>query len=814
MGCVATSGETEQLLVTSYAGHRSVINGAGIKCIGCLSSSETRPAVLLRNGEYTIVDNDEDGTRRVVNGPTLLYLGALETAGDVQRLPVLRKGQYCKVREQTSGNVRVENGPTVVQLGATDCILEGVKDNPILQDGQYCRVRDEASGSVRVEVGPAVVTFTDHEELLGQIARLPVLQDAEYCKVRNVRTGEITVEHGPALVMLGAHDEVVGGVKRSPLMRKSEYCVVKDLKTGKVRTVVGPCVCRLAAHEETVQQPKELPVLRLGEFVKVKNTENGMIRIEKGPAVVELGPHDQMLGEGVRQLLVLQRGEYCKVVDEHEGSVNCIYGPTVVDLGAHEEVSCDDAPTGVRKCPDLSGDEYLTVRNDSDGTMRNIVGPVMFSPGPFDVFGAPKKVINLSRTEYVRIRNAQGGIVVERGEQRLVPDPLDTVEAGVQQAINVDEHTAVLVRSNNTGKLELVTEHGLFFPEPQQIIVQKQQKIILEPYETVVCKDPSGMFSYASGDPGLPPEERGPGPNFFLPPHHQLLTQKWSIDLKKEGTQTVDVSRFDSRPSYMNYEFTCRTLDNVELVVDVYFFWRIIDVKAMVTSTADPPGDTCTHARSSIMQQISKIKLMDFLERFNEVVRAACLADPFYTERGIELLSAEVLKFECTSSETNQILREIIQETCDRLKRTERQRGENEVSMARLDGEIEEEKKRRELVEVRKSHLRVEARIEGEAEGTRIAAFLHKLSKYDNDEGGGFSMGPERAMEVFELLRRYEADARNSADKRKAVEALGQGTAQLYVLPDDVNLHFGTMQNPMKTQAITNYAGQDAGAAR
>merc|ERR1719478_1826401 len=103
---------------------------------------------------------------------------------------------------------------------------------------------------------------------------------------------------------------------------------------------------------------------------------------------------------------------------------------------------------------------------------------------------------------------------------------------------------------------------------------------------------------------------------------------------------------------------------------------------------------------------------MEFLERFNEVVRDACLGDSFYQERGIELLSAEVLKFECTSEETNKILRDIIQETCDRLKRTERQRGENEVAMTRLDGEIAEERRRQELVEVRKSHLRVEARIE------------------------------------------------------------------------------------------------------
>ena len=118
--------------------------------------------------------------------------------------------------------------------------------------------------------------------------------------------------------------------------------------------------------------------------------------------------------------------------------------------------------------------------------------------------------------------------------------------------------------------------------------------------------------------------------------------------------------------------------------------------------------------------------------------------------------------------------------------------------LTRIDGEIAEERRRQELVEVRKSHLRVEARIEGEAEGTRIAAFLQKLACYDNGDGEAFKMGPERAMAVFEMLRHLDAEQKRSADKRAAVEALGQGTAQLYVLPDDVNLHFGSFQNPMR----------------
>eukprot|EP00756_Hemistasia_phaeocysticola_P028548 Hpha_TRINITY_DN16179_c3_g6::TRINITY_DN16179_c3_g6_i1::g.7954::m.7954 len=775
MGCAASVGENEQLVITNFSGTTYTKNGPGLVWAGVCTSTEKRDAIMLSKGEYLKYLNEETGQMQIAEGPNVVFLGSRERVHCKRHFPVLKKGEFCRVRDEENGDVRVEHGPAVLKLGVYEATVGGVEQSPVLKEGQYVKVQDGSTGAIRVEYGPCVVD-------------------------------------------LGAHDTVVNGVGDSPVLQQAQYCIIRDEKTGDIRAVHGPCVVRLNEYEEVSQDVTPLPVLRKGEFVKIKNTEAGEMRVERGPAVVLLGVRDQVLG-GIRRTPVLQRGEYCRVENDIDGSIRVAHGPCEVMLDAHEELiqqqSGDDESqfgSGIRKCPDLSGDQYLIVRNDSEGTQRNVVGPLLFRPGPYDQFGEPKRLVNLARNEYVRIRNIEGGVRIERGEQRLIPDPLDVIDAGVEQAVEVDEHRAVLIRNVDTGKLELITEHGLYFPTPYQEVVKVQEKIVLEPFQSVVCKDQSGAFYYASGDTELPPEERGPGPNFFLPAYHKLYSQRWATDLRKEGTSFEDVWLFDTRPSYMNYEFTCRTLDNVELVIDVYFFWKIIDVRSMVTSTADPAGDTCTHARSCIMQQISRIKLMDFLERFNEIVREACLGDKFYAERGINLLSAEVLKFECTSKETNQILTEIIQETCDRLKRTERQRGENEVAMARLDGEIQEEKKRQELVEVKKSHLRVESRIEGEAEGTRIAAFISKLAKYDGD-GDTVQLGLDKAMDIYEMLRKYEADAKQNSEKRAAIEALGQGTAQLYVMPDDVNLHFGTLQNPMK-QAPPPPAGSAKNVAK
>lgn len=53
--------------------------------------------------------------------------------------------------------------------------------------------------------------------------------------------------------------------------------------------------------------------------------------------------------------------------------------------------------------------------------------------------------------------------------------------------------------------------------------------------------------------------------------------------------------------------------------------------------------------------------------------------DPFYAERGVNLISVEVLKFKCSNKDTDLTLQEIIKETADRLKKKEYQQGENEV---------------------------------------------------------------------------------------------------------------------------------------
>ena len=685
------------------------------------------------------------------------------------------------VLKSWGGVVSVENGPGRVTITPISQKLQRIRSAVVLERSETARISNPLDGNRYMLYGPGLFYLKAHEEIIDKLAT-PILQEGQFCTVYDEKTGKKQNIFGPAEVKLGSYESLDCDIKKCPTLKQSEYCKIKNLENGTVRVTCGPQVLTLTPLERVVGGVIPLPCLETGEYCKIGNSETGDTRIVIGPTVCELGPHDWVSRKPTK-LPVLQRGEYCKTQNQVDGSIRVVFGPCIVELGAYEEPTAEL----VQRCPDLSGEEYLTVRDESTGSLSNIVGPILFMPGPFDSFKKPKKIINLQKNEYIKVVDTEGNIRVERGERRVIPDPLDIVVGNKKfEAVNVDDHHAVLFRDTITAELNLVTAHGLFFPEAHQELKSVQKKIVLEKYQTVVVRDDCGRFYLASGDTDLPDDLRGPGPDFFIPPYHEVFTQSWSTDIRKEHATSEDVWLFDSRPSYMNYQFECRTMDNVDLVIEVTFFWSILDVTTLIENTADAPGDICTHARSMIMAKISAIKLMDFLANFNDVVKTACINSSFYTERGIDLRSAEVLRFQCANPETDRILGDIIKETCDRMKYKERQRGENEVALEKLAGEIEEERRRVELVEVKKSHLKIEAKIEGEAEGAKIGEFISKLSQTPIE---GSILGEGRAMEIWSLLQNYELQ--NATNK-----AIADGGGNMYLKATELNIASNTSHDP------------------
>merc|ERR1719456_976844 len=230
---------------------------------------------------------------------------------------------------------------------------------------------------------------------------------------------------------------------------------------------------------------------------------------------------------------------------------------------------------------------------------------------------------------------------------------------------------------------------------------------------------------------------------------------------------------FDSRPWYMDYEFVVRTSDNVELNLSMSFFWSLENIAYMIRNTDDAPGDICHHARSEIIQAVSKVTLKDFMENFNQIVHQTILEsnDTFYEERGSRIHSVEVRSFECLDKKIDRVLQEIIKESTDRINRLQLVASENEVAIEKMRGKIEEEKLKGQLIDVKNEHQRKEALIDGEAEAQRVAAFIKGLKDVASSE---------EAIAIFNEIR-----------KQEIMTSLAQSDAHLYFTPAECDLRLG-----------------------
>eukprot|EP00753_Platysulcus_tardus_P016296 PLAT5587.1.p2 GENE.PLAT5587.1~~PLAT5587.1.p2 ORF type:complete len:472 (+),score=252.61 PLAT5587.1:119-1534(+) len=408
--------------------------------------------------------------------------------------------------------------------------------------------------------------------------------------------------------------------------------------------------------------------------------------------------------------------------------------------------------------------EFVTLTHTVTGVMRNVQGPQLVFPLAYEQASHKRRAITLQAHEYVRFEDTTTGVIrVEVGEALVLPSPTEELlDGGKQQAVPVDDMQAVMVRELKTGQLRLVRKPQMWVPAPDEVLERVVKRVRLADHEACVIVDQEGRYDYRLGSGAE--DER----SFFLEPYTRLLELRWSL---RAGSEPDKLVRLDLRPMFMNYEFLSRTSDNVELILDVTFFWQVVNVPMMLRYTDDAPGDLCNHASSLILESVSRVSFDDFLSEFNTIVTNSILGveDPFYDERGISILNVEVRNIHCKEKSTERVLQAIIQENTNRLARIVKQDSENQVAMHKLKGRIEEEKTNGELLEIRHSHHRAEALMEGEAEADRVLAFLKGTRETIPDVAD--------RVRMFDLLRRVDA-----------MEALAHSDTHLFLTSDDVSL--------------------------
>jgi len=464
----------------------------------------------------------------------------------------------------------------------------------------------------------------------------------------------------------------------------------------------------------------------------------------------------------VQKATTLDPVEYQVVTNSLDGKKRVEVGPQLLFLRAYDELD-GEKKTAIS----LKATEFVRLLDCQTGQVRVEAGEQgKIIPGPYEKFvdkEGVRSAIALKCHEYVRIEDKQTGSTrVERGEQLVFLTGHEEIVGKVSKAVEIDEETAVLVRNKREGHQRLVTEQQVFVPSSDEEVIEVRKLIKLADHEACIVRGKDGTDRFLFGKN---PDERA----FFLPPYSEVVELAWSRGRRRERRDLI-LKKIDLRPTFMSFEFNCRTADNVELVLEGTFFWEVVDLQAMYQKTWDTTGDVCNHARSKFIERVSKATLQEFMRDFNKIAETVHKEDDdFYRSRGVLIHSLEVSGYRCAESSTAQILQQIIQETTNRMNRLQQQESENEWQLLQIKGDIEEERAKTELLSVQVENSNARAAMDGLAEATRVQSFLQGIANDVPDV--------EKRIALWNVLR-----------KKDALQEVCKNGARLYYTPNDVNL--------------------------
>jgi len=550
-----------------------------------------------------------------------------------------------------------------------------------------------------------------------------------------------------------------------------EYAVLKNLRLGSYRHAPGPTLLFRGAYE-TIEDIMPKIVLQKHQYMRLVDRMTGYERVVSGPQTLVPEPLETS-PNGTETAIVLGTSLAVLVFNKTSGIMRLATGGAFIPA-AYETVS------EIREATLISPRDFAIVKNEMEGTLRHVEGPELLQVGAYEKIIHVRPKLVLEKDQYIRLLDqATGSERIERGPQTFVPKAAEVYPDGVQRAAYLDTDTAILVLNESSGQERIVTQRGLFIPQPDEEILETRELIRVLPHEAVVVRDDKGSITVYSGSSGESA--------FFLPPYTEIVVNKWSayseppIDGVAHGLTKVSFTKIDMRMRKMFFRIDARTSDNVELQLDGTIFWRVIDVSTMIGKTSDPEGDVWHHARSAMIQAVSQRTLTTFMSTFSGVALEAFqaqAADIFYSARGVMVSSIELTKFNTTDSTTSDILRQIIQESTERVNRLVKQNAENDVKAAKLKADIALEAQTTEFIQTQAQNLRLEAKMDGEIAGSSV---LKTATTFIN----GLNETVENLTSRVALYKLHETVRGKNIDSMN----LATGKAEVFLTPSQVKLY-------------------------
>jgi regulator of protease activity HflC (stomatin/prohibitin superfamily) len=576
------------------------------------------------------------------------------------------------------------------------------------------------------------------------------------------------VRNGPFTAVVWPHQRMAR--REATRLGSREYVVLKNERTGEKRHVSGPGLIFPGPYD-SIEETRPKVMLQKNEYTRLVDTLSGFERVVRGPQTLVPAPLEEA-PKGKELAIVVGATNAVLVLNKTTGVKSLVTKQGMFTPGPYEAV------LRVQEAKLVEPHEYAVVKDHLSGSSRNELGPQLLQVGAYEELLEVASKVMLQKDEYLRLLDERTGAErVLTGPQTVVPEPWENAPDGKQQAAFVTTESAVLVLTRTTGQQRLEKAPGVFIPAPYERVLKVRRKIHVLPHEAVVVRAANGAITVRSGT------SSGGSNAFFLEPYTEVVEMNWSSYNRpgaEEPVPRLPVTNIDLRSQKMFFNYEVRTGDNVKLRLEGTIFWQVKDVAALISMTSDPSGDVSQHARSALIQGVSKVPLSRFMSDFNNITTEAFrtqASDGFYAERGVELQSMELTRFDCVDEETAAVLQQIIQETTNRINELQKADSENEVRSAHLQADIALEKQRTELIRTRAENSRLEAEMAGQADGTKLvksaATFIDGLN----------ASLPSVDARV-ELYRLHETTKGRNTDTQN----LAAGNAKLFLTPQDLNL--------------------------
>eukprot|EP00928_Gymnodinium_smaydae_P019378 TRINITY_DN17423_c0_g1_i1.p1 TRINITY_DN17423_c0_g1~~TRINITY_DN17423_c0_g1_i1.p1 ORF type:complete len:802 (-),score=229.84 TRINITY_DN17423_c0_g1_i1:119-2524(-) len=739
-----TLGAEDQILVEGPTG-KYVINGpSGVFLVHPFRTKTDRKATRLGPRNYAVVKNLHSGLIRHEAGPQVLFLGAWDHQLEVNVMETLQKNEYMRFVDTITGYETIEYGPKTFVPQALTYSPRGKKQGIVISGGKSVLTLNKTIGTLVLEDTEGLFMPKPYQDVIEE--RKPiVVGPTKYAKLKDLYTGSIRHVQGPVQLKLGAYEELMS-MHDKVVLQKNEYARLIDEKTGLERVVIGPMTL--------IPNP--------GEVSATKEMRQTGINIGADTAVLVL---DLKTG---KERLVETRG---------------IFFPA-----AYEEI------VEIRRARLIGPKEFAIVRSLSTGVSRMVQGPVQLKIKEYEELVEVKEKVVLQKDEYVRLVDKSTGTErVMRGPATFVPNPEEEMPDGTQRAVFIDRETSLLVLNRDTGDKQLIersmqaeSERGGYIPKAYQKILGSRTRITVLPHETVIVRDNNGSLKIKSGAGSA--SERA----FFLQPNEARVSMQWSEFTQEfangKNVPKVNVDTIEMRVKKIFFAYIVRTSDNVELSLEGTIFWKVNDVAKMIQSTDDPEGDVWSHARSAMIQAVSKVTLSVFMNTFNNITATAFseqAADGFYSFRGIEAQSMQVTKYDCVDAATAAILQEIIEAKAERLKAVQVQQSANEAALSKVVADTTLEQQQTQLIQSQSDNTILLAKAEGEAFGLKelkdVTTFLDGLAPAVADQN-------ER-VKIFEMREKL-------AGRSKDIANLNTGKLKLFYAPKTMDIRMDMTGKP------------------